>query len=92
MTEVEDGDSNVVYALVKLENLKAIHNTFIIISKFTNVVYALVKLENLKAIHNGDLQPVICKLVVYALVKLENLKAIHNILRIVSFTVKLFML
>ncbi|SHG60625.1 hypothetical protein SAMN05720760_11647 [Fibrobacter sp. UWB8] len=42
----------VVIALVKLENLKAIHN-------FNNggkvvqfVVIALVKLENLKAIHN----------------------------------------
>ena len=44
---------SVVIALVKLENLKAIHNTGAITSKREGVVIALVKLENLKAIHNG---------------------------------------
>ena len=42
----------VVYALVKLENLKAIHNFLAFASALYLVVYALVKLENLKAIHN----------------------------------------
>ena len=42
----------VVIALVKLENLKAIHNKDIAFEESINVVIALVKLENLKAIHN----------------------------------------
>ena len=42
----------VVIALVKLENLKAIHNVFSLDSTISVVVIALVKLENLKAIHN----------------------------------------
>ena len=46
--------STVVIALVKLENLKAIHNTLEGASSRQCVVIALVKLENLKAIHNCD--------------------------------------
>ncbi len=42
----------VVIALVKLENLKAIHNTMEFKAVQLGVVIALVKLENLKAIHN----------------------------------------
>ena len=42
----------VVIALVKLENLKAIHNLRIYREVIVHVVIALVKLENLKAIHN----------------------------------------
>ena len=42
----------VVIALVKLENLKAIHNNFPARDRLDDVVIALVKLENLKAIHN----------------------------------------
>ncbi len=42
----------VVIALVKLENLKAIHNGLGLLSVCVCVVIALVKLENLKAIHN----------------------------------------
>ena len=42
----------VVIALVKLENLKAIHNRYRAIKCIAFVVIALVKLENLKAIHN----------------------------------------
>ena len=42
----------VVIALVKLENLKAIHNCGAPMSERFFVVIALVKLENLKAIHN----------------------------------------
>ena len=42
----------VVIALVKLENLKAIHNQHISRMNAWHVVIALVKLENLKAIHN----------------------------------------
>ena len=42
----------VVIALVKLENLKAIHNNFAVNTLEDAVVIALVKLENLKAIHN----------------------------------------
>ena len=42
----------VVIALVKLENLKAIHNTRGFCMPDNIVVIALVKLENLKAIHN----------------------------------------
>ncbi len=42
----------VVIALVKLENLKAIHNEDLFEANFKSVVIALVKLENLKAIHN----------------------------------------
>ena len=44
---------SVVIALVKLENLKAIHNLKLLIVPRILVVIALVKLENLKAIHNG---------------------------------------
>ena len=44
--------SHVVIALVKLENLKAIHNGLAAVASFASVVIALVKLENLKAIHN----------------------------------------
>ena len=43
----------VVIALVKLENLKAIHNIKHVADLNFLVVIALVKLENLKAIHNG---------------------------------------
>ena len=43
----------VVIALVKLENLKAIHNSAELESLKKAVVIALVKLENLKAIHNS---------------------------------------
>ena len=43
---------HVVIALVKLENLKAIHNGLAFGRAFGIVVIALVKLENLKAIHN----------------------------------------
>ena len=43
----------VVIALVKLENLKAIHNFRRILYGWRSVVIALVKLENLKAIHNN---------------------------------------
>ena len=43
----------VVIALVKLENLKAIHNPIDFSIVVSNVVIALVKLENLKAIHNN---------------------------------------
>ena len=69
---------DVVIALVKLENLKAIHNLLGNLFKYDVVVIALVKLENLKAIHNSV--PILGELfkVVIALVKLENLKAIHN--------------
>ena len=42
----------VVIALVKLENLKAIHNLGGLTMEKLAVVIALVKLENLKAIHN----------------------------------------
>ena len=42
----------VVIALVKLENLKAIHNKMKVGGYEKLVVIALVKLENLKAIHN----------------------------------------
>ena len=42
----------VVIALVKLENLKAIHNPDKRRYDCGEVVIALVKLENLKAIHN----------------------------------------
>ena len=42
----------VVIALVKLENLKANHNTDMKPQWLTSVVIALVKLENLKANHN----------------------------------------
>ena len=47
--------SIVVYALVKLENLKAIHNSDTTLKIVINVVYALVKLENLKANRNLEL-------------------------------------
>ena len=70
--------SDVVIALVKLENLKAIHNYKMGCSEHWNVVIALVKLENLKAIHNNEWSAFVKKDVVIALVKLENLKAIHN--------------
>ena len=43
----------VVIALVKLENLKAIHNLLKPFRRRLQVVYALVKLENLKVIHNN---------------------------------------
>ena len=68
----------VVIALVKLENLKAIHNLLVLLSVVLLVVIALVKLENLKAIHNDSVARSLAELVVIALVKLENLKAIHN--------------
>ena len=45
--------TRVVIALVKLENLKAIHNNRAHEYLTPKVVIALVKLENLKAIHNG---------------------------------------
>ena len=68
----------VVIALVKLENLKAIHNRAAMRLKTSFVVIALVKLENLKAIHNSNAARLYPLKVVIALVKLENLKAIHN--------------
>ena len=68
----------VVIALVKLENLKAIHNALAVWMFFSLVVIALVKLENLKAIHNIFSGGTCIVRVVIALVKLENLKAIHN--------------
>ena len=43
---------NVVIALSKIENLKAIHNVMVNLSAIPNVVIALSKIENLKAIHN----------------------------------------
>ena len=43
----------VVIALVKLENLKAIHNAHNVVNGDFRVVIALVKLENLNAIHNS---------------------------------------
>ena len=46
------GVCSVVIALVKLENLKAIHNCRADLQREELVVIALVKLENLKAIHN----------------------------------------
>ena len=46
--------NGVVIALVKLENLKAIHNDRDIRLGELGVVIALVKLENLKAIHNSN--------------------------------------
>ena len=45
-------ERSVVIALVKLENLKAIHNVRYGKRILICVVIALVKLENLKAIHN----------------------------------------
>ena len=51
MVSTADTES-VVIALVKLENLKAIHNDIRQDSQVLHVVIALVKLENLKAIHN----------------------------------------
>ena len=68
----------VVIALVKLENLKAIHNYSCARNVLEYVVIALVKLENLKAIHNPFSDKHVNEDVVIALVKLENLKAIHN--------------
>ena len=69
----------VVIALVKLENLKAIHNIKHVADLNFLVVIALVKLENnLKAIHNFAKFATEHIFVVIALVKLENLKAIHN--------------
>ena len=70
--------SSVVIALVKLENLKAIHNRKKVSFWPLVVVIALVKLENLIAIHNLEPQVKAMFSVVIALVKLENLKAIHN--------------
>ena len=69
----------VVSALVKLENLKAIHNGSRDFDRPFTVVIALVKLENLKAIHNTESTTMLPCIVVIALVKLENLKAIHNV-------------
>ena len=46
--------TKVVIALVKLENLKAIHNAILYPIRSRQVVIALVKLENLKAIHNAQ--------------------------------------
>ena len=51
--------SLVVIALVKLENLKAIHNPIGLNPKEGMVVIALVKLENLKAIHNSNIKMLI---------------------------------
>ena len=62
----------VVIALVKLENLKAIHNGSAAQVCARAVVIALVKLENLKAIHNRIWQWGMLLSVVIALVKLEN--------------------
>ena len=62
----------VVIALVKLENLKAIHNCRHARTVLPLVVIALVKLENLKAIHNESVIDSLLGTVVIALVKLEN--------------------
>ena len=48
----QNNKKKVVIALVKLENLKAIHNGIDNFLQSCIVVIALVKLENLKAIHN----------------------------------------
>ena len=45
-------NGEVVIALSKIENLKAIHNPLGLESVVTGVVIALSKIENLKAIHN----------------------------------------
>ena len=50
---IGNDEQAVVIALVKLENLKAIHNGAHITELDNRVVIALVKLENLKAIHNS---------------------------------------
>ena len=68
---------NVVIALVKLENLKAIHNNVKRAVILNTVVIALVKLENLKAIHNSRRFARNWVGVVIALVKLENLKEVE---------------
>ncbi len=52
MYSVTISSCEVVIALVKLENLKAIHNITKRELNTSIVVIALVKLENLKAIHN----------------------------------------
>ena len=57
-SQLTNGDKflpDVVIALVKLENLKAIHNRLTLLRMALGVVIALVKLENLKAIHNSVL-------------------------------------
>ena len=52
MERADQPFATVVIALVKLENLKAIHNYSELYQQKAQVVIALVKLENLKAIHN----------------------------------------
>ena len=74
----EDWFEKVVIALVKLKNLKAIHNYHLLKPPEFMVVIALVKLKNLKAIHN-HFRFLRLLIVVIALAKLENLKAIHNV-------------
>ena len=76
--DISFGESKVVIALAKLENLKAIHNFTYLTTEEGRVVIALAKLENLKAIHNGAKILYHLTTVVIALAKLENLKAIHN--------------
>ena len=77
-TTAENALAPVVIALVKLENLKANHNSVLLLFVKSLVVIALVKLENLKANHNNSYTLYKMCAVVIALVKLENLKANHN--------------
>ena len=42
----------VVITVLKLENLKAIHNNDVLATLYNTVVITVLKLENLKAIHN----------------------------------------
>ena len=78
LTDIVCDDVGVVNALVKLEILKAIHNSCNDEWDILCVVNALVKLESLKAIHNYQANDDGHSYVVNALVKLEILKAIHN--------------
>ena len=70
--------SSVVITVLKLENLKAIHNHHYNIKFILLVVITVLKLENLKAIHNCNGRPCLRPEVVITVLKLENLKAIHN--------------
>ncbi len=82
----------VVDALSKIENLKAIHNSRTGRRRRTIVVDALSKIENLKAIHNFYFGHITLSFVVDALSKIENLKAIHNMKKIAKEIYSLLML
>ena len=43
---------NAVISLSKIENLKAIHNLYLLVDSSGSAVISLSKIENLKAIHN----------------------------------------